>query len=276
MKKVSQIRASQIRASQIRATQMKATQIRETEISSNHRELHGAIFWQTLVRQKNVFNLRTFQQSRSRKLVLFVCLIWRGKRFLQPCSAGVKSMEETSQEAASKFNTIHAACRLSSLTKFSHLVILKECSAMCWSHLIPLRLETLTFPHWAGKTTDKVSVRCNIQLPMFTEQSRHESGIPGWEDNSVLFLHEEQKQSGFCQRNNVLLHKKKFDCFNTRYRSRIKELSHSSSGRKILPSLRYEIESKGRTARRQFDVLLPLPRSISSVSSSANMVRNHT
>ena len=34
----------QLRQQQIRATQIKATQIRETEISSNHRELHGAIF----------------------------------------------------------------------------------------------------------------------------------------------------------------------------------------------------------------------------------------
>ena len=40
MKKVTQIRVSQIKASQIRASQ-----IRETEISSNHRELHGAIFF---------------------------------------------------------------------------------------------------------------------------------------------------------------------------------------------------------------------------------------
>ncbi len=38
-KKVIQIRASQIRARQIRARQ-----IRATEISSNHRELHGAIY----------------------------------------------------------------------------------------------------------------------------------------------------------------------------------------------------------------------------------------
>ncbi len=38
-KKVTWIRASQIRVSQIRASQ-----IRATEISSNHRELHGAIF----------------------------------------------------------------------------------------------------------------------------------------------------------------------------------------------------------------------------------------
>ncbi len=33
-----------LEATQISATQIKATQIRETEISSNHRELHGAIF----------------------------------------------------------------------------------------------------------------------------------------------------------------------------------------------------------------------------------------
>ncbi len=35
---------TQIRASQIRASQIRASQIRATEISSNHRELHGAIF----------------------------------------------------------------------------------------------------------------------------------------------------------------------------------------------------------------------------------------
>ncbi len=42
--RASQIRASQIRASQIRASQIRASQIRASEISSNHRELHGAIF----------------------------------------------------------------------------------------------------------------------------------------------------------------------------------------------------------------------------------------
>ncbi len=42
--RVSQIRARQIRASQIRASQIRASQIRASEISSNHRELHGAIF----------------------------------------------------------------------------------------------------------------------------------------------------------------------------------------------------------------------------------------
>ncbi len=42
--RASQIRASQTRASQIRASQIRASQIRATEISSNHRELHGAIF----------------------------------------------------------------------------------------------------------------------------------------------------------------------------------------------------------------------------------------
>ncbi len=36
---------TQIRASQIRASQFRASQIRATEISSNHRELHGAIFF---------------------------------------------------------------------------------------------------------------------------------------------------------------------------------------------------------------------------------------
>ncbi len=43
-KKVTQIRVSQIRVSQIRASQ-----IRATVISSNHRELHGAIFSRTTV-----------------------------------------------------------------------------------------------------------------------------------------------------------------------------------------------------------------------------------
>ncbi len=42
--RVSQIRVSQIRASRIRVSQIRASQIRATEISSNHRELHGAIF----------------------------------------------------------------------------------------------------------------------------------------------------------------------------------------------------------------------------------------
>ncbi len=37
-------KARQIRASQIRASQIRASQIRASEISSNHRELHGAIF----------------------------------------------------------------------------------------------------------------------------------------------------------------------------------------------------------------------------------------
>ncbi len=41
---MSQIRVSQIRARQIRARQIRARQIRASEISSNHRELHGAIF----------------------------------------------------------------------------------------------------------------------------------------------------------------------------------------------------------------------------------------
>ncbi len=45
MKKATQIRVSQIRASQIRASQIRASQIRATEISSNHRELHGAMFF---------------------------------------------------------------------------------------------------------------------------------------------------------------------------------------------------------------------------------------
>ncbi len=40
---MTQIRAAQIRATQIKATQIKATQVRETDISSNHRELRGAI-----------------------------------------------------------------------------------------------------------------------------------------------------------------------------------------------------------------------------------------
>ncbi len=39
------IRASQIRVSQIRASQIRASQIRATEIYSNHRKLHGAIFF---------------------------------------------------------------------------------------------------------------------------------------------------------------------------------------------------------------------------------------
>ncbi len=53
---MSQIRAGQIRASQIRASQIRASQIRASEISSNHRELHGAIFvlslwgWKILTR----------------------------------------------------------------------------------------------------------------------------------------------------------------------------------------------------------------------------------
>ncbi len=42
--RAGQIRASQTRASQIRASQIRASQIRASEISSNHRELHGAIF----------------------------------------------------------------------------------------------------------------------------------------------------------------------------------------------------------------------------------------
>ncbi len=37
------------KASQIRASQIRASQIRASEISSNHRELHGAIFLQRLV-----------------------------------------------------------------------------------------------------------------------------------------------------------------------------------------------------------------------------------
>ncbi len=43
--RATQIRVTQIRASQIRTTQIKAAQIRETKISSNHRELHRAIFF---------------------------------------------------------------------------------------------------------------------------------------------------------------------------------------------------------------------------------------
>ncbi len=43
--RASQIRVSQIRASQIRPSQIRASQIRATEISSNHRELHGDIFF---------------------------------------------------------------------------------------------------------------------------------------------------------------------------------------------------------------------------------------
>ncbi len=41
---MTQIRASQIRVTQIRASQIRASQIRAPEISSNHLELHGAIF----------------------------------------------------------------------------------------------------------------------------------------------------------------------------------------------------------------------------------------
>ncbi len=40
---------TQIRASQIRASQIRSSQIRATEISSNHRELHGAIFYTCLL-----------------------------------------------------------------------------------------------------------------------------------------------------------------------------------------------------------------------------------
>ncbi len=42
--RVTQIRVSQISVTQIRASQIRASKIRATEISSNHRELHGAIF----------------------------------------------------------------------------------------------------------------------------------------------------------------------------------------------------------------------------------------
>ncbi len=38
-------KATQIRASQIRASQIRTSQIRATQMSSNHRELHGAIFF---------------------------------------------------------------------------------------------------------------------------------------------------------------------------------------------------------------------------------------
>ncbi len=40
---------SQIRASQIRVSQIRVSQIRTTEISSNHRELHRAIFGDSLL-----------------------------------------------------------------------------------------------------------------------------------------------------------------------------------------------------------------------------------
>ncbi len=46
---MSQITVSQITAGQIRASQIRASQIRATEISSNHHELHGAIFLQVEV-----------------------------------------------------------------------------------------------------------------------------------------------------------------------------------------------------------------------------------
>ncbi len=45
-KKVSKIRVSKIRVSEIRGSEIRVTEIRVTEIriSSNHREVHGAIF----------------------------------------------------------------------------------------------------------------------------------------------------------------------------------------------------------------------------------------
>ncbi len=51
--------------SQIRASQIRASQIRATEISSNHRELHGAIFFQVT----NYVNLFRMEDDKERCMV---------------------------------------------------------------------------------------------------------------------------------------------------------------------------------------------------------------
>ncbi len=47
--------------SPIRMSQIRASQIRATEISSNHRELHGAIFWTSCFYQTRVVFTAMFQ-----------------------------------------------------------------------------------------------------------------------------------------------------------------------------------------------------------------------
>ncbi len=67
-KRESQIRVRQIRASQIRASQIRVSQIRATEISSNHRELHGAIFWrEMLLNMMKVFDTISFVRALGTK-----------------------------------------------------------------------------------------------------------------------------------------------------------------------------------------------------------------
>ncbi len=70
--RVSEIRGSEIRGSKIRVSEIRGSKIRGSEIrvskiriSSNHRELHGAIFFKRLVRQVYFFRDSCLQNLAS-------------------------------------------------------------------------------------------------------------------------------------------------------------------------------------------------------------------
>ncbi len=64
--RVSKIRVTEIRVSKIRVTEIRVSEIRVSEIriSSNHRELHGAIFWKAEVDSPTYVRIQHWTHQR--------------------------------------------------------------------------------------------------------------------------------------------------------------------------------------------------------------------
>ncbi len=113
-KKVTQIRASQIRASQIRATQIRASQIRASQIratknSSNQRELHGAMFFLTLV------------------------LVTTNKVLREDADMCVQSMDSTETDLCLACQKLIRRIYFNNFNKFSWVV--PQQKILCWERL---------------------------------------------------------------------------------------------------------------------------------------------
>ncbi len=171
------IRGSQIRASQIRASQIRASQIRATEISSNHRELHGAIFSPGhCTCNKPVYNMflakfcitdggQTVFVQQEKKDALYICVFWRKITRGKP----IRKIQETNSSASFKHRE----------TTFPHFfvcslrrAILQRWLFECWSigqnitelwQFSPLSMATLLAKIVSGAIMRRVGYgRCHV------------------------------------------------------------------------------------------------------------------
>ncbi len=110
--RVSQIRSRQIRASQIRASQMRASQMRATEISSNHRELHGAIFCECFIPCPQIavrfccYNCIPDQNMNSQLLCSICSVRWK--------QMGSERFQRTKHGVCVQTEALHGLCDLAS------------------------------------------------------------------------------------------------------------------------------------------------------------------